>query len=121
MAAGQICTLPKQCRLRKSEEFRAVLRNKIVFESLSLRLHVKPATTHCDYARVGLVVAKRIERKAVRRNRIKRLIREAFRKHRHMLKNLDCVVQLRCPADQSDSSHIYQEAAVLFNKAARQS
>lgn len=119
MTTGQICTLPKQCRLRKADEFRAVLRNKVVFESFSLRLHVKPITI--DYARIGLIVAKRIERKAVRRNRIKRLVREAFRKHQQVLKGLDCVVQLRYPIDQTSSSHIYQEAVMLFNKAARQS
>lgn len=95
-----------------------MLRNRIVFESLSLRLYVKPVDF--NHARIGLIVAKRIERKAVRRNRIKRLIREAFRKHRQMLKDLDCVIQLRHPVEQLDSTGIYQEAVMLFNKAARQ-
>lgn len=90
-----------------------------MFESFSLKLHVKSVTT--SHARIGLTVAKRVERKAARRNRIKRLIREAFRKHRHMLLSLDCVVQLRRPVDKTSLSHIYQEAAMLFNKAARQS
>jgi len=95
-----------------------VLRNRIVFESLSLRLYVKPIDV--DYARIGLIVAKRVERKAVRRNRIKRLIREAFRRHRQMLMGLDCVMQLRRPVELLDSTRIYQEAVMLLNKAARQ-
>lgn len=118
MATRQICTLPRQCRLRKADEFRATLRNRIVFESFALRLYVKPVDF--NYARIGLIVAKRVERKAVRRNRIKRLIREAFRRHRQMLKGLDCVIQLRHPVERFDSARIYQEAVMLFNKAARQ-
>lgn len=119
MTTGQTCTLPRQCKLRKPEEFRAALRNGAVFESFLLRLHTKPVTA--GYARIGLIVAKRIERKAVRRNRIKRLIREAFRKHRQMLGSLDCVVQLRRPVQLFDPARVYQEAAMLFNKAAKQS
>jgi len=121
LTAEHIYSLPKQCRLRKADEFRAVLRNRIVLESLSLRLHIKINAAGNDYARIGLIVAKRIERKAVRRNRIKRLIREAFRKHRRMIKGMDCVMQLRHSVESSDLAHIYQEATMLLNKAARQS
>jgi len=106
--------------LRKADEFRAVLKNRTVFESLSLRLHIKTNPVN-DYARIGLIVAKRIERKAVRRNHIKRLIREAFRKHRQIIKGMDCVIQLRHPVAPLDIARIYQEATMLLNKAARQS
>ncbi|WP_300087980.1 ribonuclease P protein component [uncultured Nitrosomonas sp.] len=118
MSTGQICTLPRQCRLRKADEFRAALRNRVVYESLSLRLYIKPVDL--EYARIGLIVAKRIERKAVKRNRIKRLIREAFRRHRQVLRGLDCVVQLRHSVGLLDSPRIYREAVMLFNKAANQ-
>ncbi|MXS86134.1 ribonuclease P protein component [Nitrosomonas sp. HPC101] len=121
MITEHIYSLPKQCRLRKADEFRAVLRNRTVFESLSLRLHIKktkPVSNGC--ARIGLIVAKKIERKAVRRNRIKRLIREAFRKHRQAVQGMDCVMQLRRSVEPSDSAHIYQEAIMLLQKAARQ-
>lgn len=113
-------SLPKRCRLRKANEFRAVLRNRMVFESLLLRLHVKKNPIN-DYARIGLIVAKRIERKAVRRNHIKRLIREAFRKHRQIIKGMDCIVQLRRSVEPLDSARIYQETTMLLNKAAKQS
>ena len=90
-----------------------------MLESLSLRLHIKINTNSSDYARIGMIVAKRIERKAVRRNRIKRLIREAFRKHRQVIKGMDCVMQLRHSLASPDLAHIYQEATMLLNKAAR--
>ncbi|MXS80509.1 MULTISPECIES: ribonuclease P protein component [Nitrosomonas] len=120
MTTEHVYSLPKSCRLRKADEFRAVLRHRTVFESLSLRLHIKLKPINDGYARIGLIVAKKIERKAVRRNRIKRLIREAFRKHRQVIQGTDCVMQLRRSVEPSDSARIYQEAVTLLHKAARQ-
>lgn len=120
MTTKHVYSLPKQCKLRKADEFRAVLRNRTVFESLSLRLHIRLKPINGSYARIGLIVAKKIERKAVRRNRIKRLIREAFRKHQQVVQGMDCVMQLRRSVETSDSARIYQEAVTLLHKAARQ-
>lgn len=46
-------------------------------------------------ARVGMAISRRHARTAVERNRIKRLVREAFRRHRPELPGLDLVVMLR--------------------------
>lgn len=48
-----------------------------------------------DHPRLGLVVAKKNIRKAVQRNRIKRVIRDNFRRHRHSIMNIDIVVLAR--------------------------
>lgn len=51
-----------------------------------------------DRARIGIIVSSRIARRAVDRNRAKRLVREAFRSARHRLGGMDVVVELRrCP------------------------
>jgi ribonuclease P protein component len=47
-----------------------------------------------DYPRLALVVPKRLAPRAVTRNRIRRLVREAFRAHQQRLGSLDCVVRL---------------------------
>lgn len=44
------------------------------------------------YARLGLAVSKKQARRAVQRNRLKRLIRESFRIHQHSLPAWDYVV-----------------------------
>jgi len=108
-------SLPDQRRLRKAVEFQAVLQNRIILSGALLRLYVKP--TNAGYARIGLIVAKRIERSAVRRNRIKRILREAFRQHQQAVAGLDCVLQLRRPFALSDSARIFQEASTLLLKA----
>lgn len=49
-----------------------------------------------DGARLGVIVAKRIVRRAVHRNAIRRLIRESFRINQCRLKGLDVIVLVRC-------------------------
>lgn len=53
-------------------------------------------------ARLGLVVGKRALRRAVDRNRAKRVIRETFRVNRRDLPGMDIVVQVTGPASKDD-------------------
>lgn len=52
-------------------------------------------------ARLGLVVAKKHLKRAVDRNRFKRLVRESFRSHQEQLAGLDVVVLARNGAIRS--------------------
>ena len=52
-------------------------------------------TNNLDRARLGITVPKRQVNGAVARNRIKRLVRESFRRHRADLSGLDIVVMVR--------------------------
>jgi ribonuclease P protein component len=51
-------------------------------------------------ARLGLIVAKRHLKQAVKRNYIKRAIRESFRQHQERLSGLDLVVLLKRKPDE---------------------
>jgi ribonuclease P protein component len=44
------------------------------------------------FARLGLAIPRKQIRRAVERNRVKRLIRESFRRHQELLRGLDVVV-----------------------------
>ncbi len=46
-------------------------------------------------ARLGLAIARKCVKRAVERNRIKRIIRESFRTHRQALAGFDLVVMCR--------------------------
>ena len=48
-------------------------------------------------ARLGIISSKKMQPKAVDRNRIKRVIREVFRKHSIKLHNVDVVVMVKAP------------------------
>lgn len=66
------------------------------------------------HARLGLIVARRVEKLAVKRNRVKRLLREQFRLHRQDLPALDMVVRLRCPVTPDDLPVMVAEAKMLM-------
>ncbi len=62
------------------------------------------------HARLGLVIAKKNVRRAVDRNRVKRIARESFRHHRAELDNLDIVVLARRGLGELDNAALH----VLF-------
>lgn len=73
-------------------------------------------------ARLGLAVAKKNIRLAVRRNRFKRIVRESFRLHKVQLAGLDIVVLAKAAANNASSEQIravleqqWQHLAKQFN------
>src|SRR5690606_12677704 len=60
--------------------------------------------------RLGLVIAKKNVRRAVDRNKVKRIARESFRHHRAELDNLDIVVLARKGLGELDNAALH----VLF-------
>lgn len=55
------------------------------------------------HARLGLAISRKASHRATGRNRLKRLAREAFRHHRHVLGGLDVVVMARAGADRQEN------------------
>jgi ribonuclease P protein component len=50
------------------------------------------------HARLGMAISAKLVRSAVRRNRIRRVIRETFRMHQHRLPAVDLFVVVRAAA-----------------------
>ena len=70
--------------------------------------------------RLGLSTAARMVGGAVRRNRIKRLVRESFRQHQHELPNVDIVVNARAGARDADNASILRSLERHWQKVGRQ-
>jgi ribonuclease P protein component len=67
-------------------------------------------------ARLGLTIAKRVAKRAVDRNRLKRLARESFR---HLdLTAMDIIVMARPAAMQSNRQHLRQSLDRHFRRLA---
>lgn len=75
------------------------------------------ANNGLDHARIGLVVSKKVSKKAVIRNRIKRQIREAFRQQQQTLGAVDYVVVAKSPLEQIAFDTITSKLQPLWNQA----
>ena len=91
---------PRKHRLGTPADFQYVFEN--AQKSADAYLTVLGRTTDRGYARLGLAIAKKSLRKAVDRNRIKRLARESFRLRQAGLGSVDFVVMARPSARQAD-------------------
>ena len=83
--------LSKKERLRKDKEFQAVFRKgkKLWINSILLIIY-KPNSL--NYRRLGIVVSKKIK-KATQRNKVKRWIRELFRRNKDWFpENCDIII-----------------------------
>lgn len=58
-------------------------------------------------ARLGLAVSRRVDKRAVQRNRVKRLIRESFRHNKQQVSGLDLVVIARPAAAGADNTTLF--------------
>jgi len=88
-------------RLRQKSEFDRVYRD--ARRSADAFFAVFTRSTGAAAPRLGLAVAARIVGNSVRRNHIKRLVRESFRQHQHELPVLDFVVNARSAARDADN------------------
>ena len=69
-------------------------------------------------ARLGLAVSRRVSTDAVRRNRIKRIARESFRKVRATLPVLDILLIARESADAHDNATLRADLDALWHRLA---
>ncbi len=65
--------------------------------------------------RLGVVVSRKVSRKAIRRNRIKRQIREVFRFNQSILARMDVVVIARKACDLSTNEQLRENLLKLFH------
>jgi ribonuclease P protein component len=70
-------------------------------------------------ARLGLAISRKHCRKAVERNRIKRVVRESFRHHGELLAGLDIVVLNQAAAAAATNGAMFDSLAEHWRRCAR--
>jgi ribonuclease P protein component len=70
-------------------------------------------------ARLGLAVSRKVSRSAVQRNRIKRVVRESFRRHGDTLPAIDIVVMARPGAAACDNQRLTASIDALLERTGR--
>lgn len=71
--------LPKEYRLKKRSAFNATYRSGKSFHKNGVTMFVGKEKNNDFPTKIGFVVSKKIHKRAVKRNRIKRLMRESCR------------------------------------------
>ncbi len=77
-------------------------------------LHVAKGTP--GVSRLGIALTRRLVPSSVDRNRVKRLVRETFRRHVGKHAGLDCVVSLRERFDSAHPQPLFNEIRALFDQ-----
>lgn len=92
----RVAGLPPAARLRRAADFAALrtASGRTRSRLFALRWGSSPA----GVTRLGLAVSRKVSKRAVIRNRIKRIIRESFRAHREALPAVDIIVIAQPPA-----------------------
>lgn len=108
----------RQLRLLTAADFRTV------FDSVD----VKAPSEHClllarrnqlDHPRIGFILSKKNIKRAVQRNRVKRMSREYLRLHQQQLPSLDIIFMGRKGIDQLDDAQLQTLIRKQFEKLTR--
>jgi ribonuclease P protein component len=106
--------LPKQARLLSKADYNSVFSKSVkVSNALFLILIHKTSNSH---SRLGLVISKKVDKRAVQRNRIKRISRESFRNY-VFASTCDFVILARPKVTQMPNNIIFKSLNDLWSQA----
>ncbi len=109
--------LPPCYRLRQAADFSCVFDARISVHGQWLQLYLRP--NDLGRPRLGLVVGKRLSKRAVRRNYMKRVIREHFRMSAQGLLGIDVVVRPKQLFGRADAAMVRVELTQLWRKVVK--
>jgi ribonuclease P protein component len=110
----QSAGLPRDARLRRPGEFAALRLSS--GRAGGRCFHMRFRSNELGQARLGLAISKRVSKRAVERNRIKRLLRESFRRVRHQLPAVDLMVMAREQASGVAGPDLLADIDLLWKK-----
>ncbi|HET7728576.1 MAG TPA: ribonuclease P protein component [Usitatibacter sp.] len=101
-------------RFAERGSFGPILRSPRKIRGALATLHAAPGRPGAS--RFGLALTRRLVPNSVDRNRVKRLAREAFRRHPVKAAGLDCVLSLRGRIDGVADAALAAEFAILLDR-----
>jgi ribonuclease P protein component len=109
--------LPRGARLLRREYYQEALAAGPARTRRHFRVYLR--ANGLRQARLGIIASTRAARRAVDRNRFKRMAREAFRQARHRLGGVDVVIQLRRYPEGGSIADARAELARLLEELAQ--
>lgn len=111
-------SFPRSNRLTRPVEFQRVFRlSKASRKRVFIRgLGVRVCEGTEAQARLGLAISKKTFKRAVDRNRVKRLVRESFRQHLPDLPPVDIIILSHKELAGMDNAAIFQQLENLWRR-----
>jgi len=104
-----------RARLTAAPAFELLLRSRR--SARSKRFLVQATLNGKQFARLGIIVGKRVARRAVDRNLLKRLVRESFRQRQRELAGFDLLVRPRRALLRDERGAAREELRTLLSAA----
>lgn len=92
-------------RLRRARDYQRVFEGSCRSRNALFTVLARPSGG--DVPRLGVAIARKHVRGAVHRNWLKRIVRESFRTHQHLLRGLDVVVVGRRDLGSADAQTLF--------------
>ncbi len=106
--------LPPRARLRRAADFAALDRTAAALGGRHFVIRYRPSPV--GEPRLGLAVSRRVDKRAVGRNRIKRALRTVFREQRCALPPCDVLVLARGSAAAAASAELRADFQRLLQR-----
>jgi ribonuclease P protein component len=113
-------SLPHQFRLTEKRAFREIFEKPCVASDSCFKILAKPNGQ--SVSRLGMAVSRKVDRRAVQRNRLKRLVRESFRLYLASQRvgiDADFMVLPRQQAVAISNEEIFERLGRLWNNVGR--
>ena len=104
---NQFFHLSRSQKLLTSENYSFVFSKSQRFGNKSFTVLARK--NDLGHPRLGLAISKKCAKRAVDRNRIKRIFRESFRLHQHNLPNVDIIAMCKSDVLQLDKKEMHKQ------------
>lgn len=108
---------PRRARLIKTDDFSSVFNFRKRISGPYLIIYYRFSQHACP--RLGMIVSKKVAASSVRRNYMRRVLREFFRKQQSKLGNADLVIRVQQPFNRQTYAVVEQEFTDHMARLAR--
>lgn len=105
--------------MKKTDDFSSVFSFRRRYHAHFIVVHYYP--NQGENSRLGFVVAKKVAKQAVKRNYMRRVLRELCREHLSVFEanHVDLIIQVIKPFDHSDFVRLKEDLVTLFARIQR--
>ena len=108
-------TFTRQLRLLTGGDFQRVF-NNVTLKVPDRHILLLASPNGLDHPRLGFVISKKNVRRAVKRNRVRRIMRESFRLNQHNLPPVDILVMARQGIDDLEKDELNRLAKKCWSR-----